>query len=332
MVNILKAVFVSNWRTKLTALFLAFVIWLIVFFEVSEEYQRDDLILRFEVTKSSVPLENLWVLPREVVLSGRFRCPRRIGQRLFAGGVPIKGVRRLENPPIGVPINIEVTTADFGLPSDVQVLAFTPPQVKVRVVRVIKKRLRVVPRFTDSLPSGYRMEPKPSVEPTHVTVVGPASVLERISTIETEPVSLKGRRVSFSVDAALVSKINNLPIKAKSRVRVWVWVTEAEEEKEFLLPLRLLTPPEWHLRVQIQKPTPDEKGRIRVRLRGPKTSIQDPLLTKRAFLFLRIDPSYHKPREVPYAEKLSFFAPDFPDVRLAEEVEASILITSEEKR
>jgi len=331
MVRLLKAVFVTNWRTKLTALFLAFVIWLVVFFEVSEEYQRDDLILKFRVAKSSVPSENLWVLPEQVVLRGRFRCPRRIGERLFGGGAPIKGVHRLDSPPIGVPLKVEITAADFGLPSDVRVVAFEPPQVEVRVVRVMKKRLRVVPRFVGSLPHGYKEGAKPSVEPTYVTVVGPASVLERISTIETEPISLRGRRVSFSVDAALISQIDGLPIRCDTKVRVWVRVTEVEAEREMSLPIALLMPPDCNIRVRIQKPTPDESGRIKVRLRGPKSAIDDPLLSKKALLFLRIDPTYHKPREVPYAEKLSLLAPDFPDVRLAEETEVSIVVEKKEK-
>jgi len=332
MVRLLKAAFIDNWRTKLTAFFLALVIWLLVFFEVSEEYQRDDLILRFQVTKSNFPLESLWVLPRQVVIKGRFRCPRGIGQRLFARGVPIKGVRKRETPPIGVPMKVEVTAADFGLPSDVRVVAFIPPQVEVRVVRVIKKRLRVVPRFVDSLPPGYKEAAKPSVEPTHVTVVGPASVLEPLSTIETEPISLRGRRVSFSVDAALVSEIDGLPIKCDTRVRVWVWVTEEEAEREFSLPVMVLMPPNCNLRVQIQKPVPDEQGRIRVRLRGPKSTIHDPMLPKKAYLILRIDPAYHKPREVPYTEKLALLAPDYPDVHLGGEVEASIVVKKEEKK
>ncbi len=333
MLKVLRVIFVDDYRTKLTALFLAVVIWVIVFFEVTERYVRDDIELKIVATENGKPMEDVWIEPSKVRVRGEFRCPRRIGESLFSRGVPINGVRSIEQPAINVPYRIDLSLEDFGLPSDVHVIKFEPSYVEVRVLRLMTKRLRVIPDFVDSLPEGYKHATPPEVRPMYVTVRGPRKVLEQAETIKTEPISLRNRRLHFSVDAGVSRTVGGARVECGSRVVVSVWPGESDITAAVDLPLRIQVPPDYPHTVVVKNGI-TAGNMVKVKLKGPQGVLSDPSLLRKSrstCVYVEIDPAIHKLREpgardVPYRVPLMLLAPDFPELRLADEPALEVLI------
>ena len=81
MKQLLKILFLNNFQNKATALVLAIVIWLVVSFEVSGEYERNDVSVEIIPLKNGVILDNIAVEPSHIIIKARFVAPQRIGQQ-----------------------------------------------------------------------------------------------------------------------------------------------------------------------------------------------------------------------------------------------------------
>jgi len=338
MLRLLRLAFVSNYRTKLTALVLAVVIWGLASLEVIQTYRRDDIFVDIVVTENGVPIEDVRVEPPQVRVSGVFRCPRRLGDRYFASGVVLVGKHRLESPRFGVPIQVVITREDLGLPSDVAIVSLEPKTISVVVRRLIEKRLKVAPRIEGIPAEGFEVL-NFDVDPTEVTVVGPVDKLLSVDSVETEPISLQGRSVSFSGDYKIADTIDGVPIKCDTLVRVRVWLKEKLREMNVRLPLTIVTYPGYPYKVKVV-PSPDVEVteeppsvHIRLTVRGPFRLLSSPNLEKELKAYVEIDP-LAKVRDEPYYCKVRLLLPsEMSELSLARETEVKVLIvdSSEEE-
>jgi hypothetical protein len=329
MLKILRLAFISNYRTKLTALVLAFVIWLFASLEVTETYRRDDISLKIAVTRKGLPVQDVMVEPACLYqIKGVFRCPRKLGDHYFAKGTPIEGTYKLEDPPIGVPIPVEITLKTLGLPSEITTASFDPKEIIVVVRQLMAKRLRVEPKLVGSPAEGYELFGKPTVEPTEVTVVGPADKLTTLLSISTEPILLDGRSVSFSGDYKIISNIDGTPIQCDTTVRVGILLREKEIQKEIELPLTIIIPSNYPYQVKLQPP-----GKIRLLVKGAQTVLQSPDIEKKIKAYIEIDETM-VPLDpgVPYKRKVKLLTPaEMPDLSLGETKEVDVEIVSPKK-
>lgn len=336
MFRLLRMAFISNYRTKLTALVLGVVIWVLASLEVLQTYRRDDIFVNIVVTRGGIPMEDVRVEPSQIRVSGEFRCPRRLGDRYFASGVVLIGTHRLESPSFGIPVQVTITREDLGLPSDVTILSLEPRSVSVVVRRLIEKRLKVIPKLENSPAVGFEVL-NWDVDPTEVVVIGPADKIASIGSVETEPISLQGRSVSFSGDYRITDSIDGVPIKCDTKVRVHIWLREKERQMEVRLPLTIVTYPDYPYRVKVV-PSPKVEVLeeplsvyIKLTIRGPFRLLTSPNLEKEIKAYVEIDPSA-KVREEPYYCKVKLLLPpEMAEISLVKEEEVKVLIINPNK-
>ena len=82
------------------------------------------------------------------------------------------------------------------LPRRLKITRIDPQQVKVRLERIVRRTLPVRPELAGLPPLGYT--PEASVTPGEVEVSGPASKVEELKEIKTEPVELRTAPEPFS--------------------------------------------------------------------------------------------------------------------------------------
>ncbi len=208
----------QQWQLKVAALGLAMALW--VFVTTSE---KADVVVAAPVEVDAVPPGVQVVGERpdsvDVQLHGLRAILGRLGPDQVRARVSLAGVRPGE-------VVLRVLPEQIVVPAGVTVLRVSPPRVRLRVEASRSSRLTVVPRLTGSLPDGYRVV-SVSVTPAEVQVEGPASQLDRLTEIETEPVSLSGATATIERMVALAVLADSVRIAGERSVRVVVEVTGA---------------------------------------------------------------------------------------------------------
>jgi uncharacterized protein (TIGR00159 family) len=97
---------------------------------------------------------------------------------------------------------LPIRTEDFKLPLGVVVTSVKPSSVRIHADRKIRRELRVKTRMFGRFAGNSRVR-RITVEPETVTVEGPASVVNRLEAVETEPLDLAGVRRNEVIEKPL---------------------------------------------------------------------------------------------------------------------------------
>ncbi len=126
----------------------------------------------------------------------------------------------------------EIRTDQIIPPRDVQVTGISPSEINLEIDKAKQKEVAVNPA-TGPPDTGFEVIGEPSVTPTNVTIRGPEKLLEKIKSVSTEPVSLKGEKSKFTIEVPLRSPYPLVDIIGNNTVRVTVDIEEKILEKEF---------------------------------------------------------------------------------------------------
>jgi YbbR domain-containing protein len=97
---------------------------------------------------------------------------------------------------------IQVRREAIRVPRGIQVMDVTPRRIRLVLESVIEQEVEVQPRLEGRPADGFTVR-RVTASPARVRLVGPVSEVRRLTKISTHPVSLDGRRASFSVQAML---------------------------------------------------------------------------------------------------------------------------------
>ncbi len=316
MKRLAKLLFFSNFRNKATALVLAVVIWLVVSFEVSGEYERNDVTVEIVPLKDGVLMKDIAVEPAKITIKAKFVAPQRIGQQYLAPAARVRAVHHVENPRIGVPIPIKLNREDFDLPYDVKLDQVEPRRIRVILRRIINRNLRVHVVTRGKPAQGYELAGEPQAEPTEVSVKGPKETLEAVDSIPTEAVDIEGRSSSFSSDYTLVQTLKDKPVQASTRVRVRVNIRPVETVKTFSIPVMINVPPGYENETLLPKAS--EGNMVKLTLKGPEFLLNEPDIDKRISAFVVVTEEMAARVEIPYYVKVHLLVPpELSEIRLA---------------
>ena len=95
MRQLLKTIFMNNFRNKTTALVLAIIIWLVVSFQVSDKYVRNDVTVEIVPLRDGLAMTDIAVEPSHLVVKATFVAPQRIGQQYLAPAAKVRAVHRM---------------------------------------------------------------------------------------------------------------------------------------------------------------------------------------------------------------------------------------------
>ncbi len=189
---------------KLTAFFLAVVLWLFVTFRGRSEIGMD---IPVELKNIPLSLELVDETPKKIDI--RVRGQDRILRSLRPGDInayiDLSKANRGES-------YFKLQPKNINLPSSVVITKITPNTVKVRLEEVIKKTVVVMPIVIGRPETGYEVKAI-EISPRKVDIEGPRSVVMGIYSIKTEPVDITGLREDLRQDINLDTGGRNIKLR-----------------------------------------------------------------------------------------------------------------------
>ncbi len=202
----------KNWLLKLLSLIIGASLW---YFVVGED--RVDLIV-------TIPLE-LRNLPTDLVIANQYKKDIEVA---LSG--PRRLIQDMRQQNISLPIDL--STAQPGamviqneadaipLPQGIVVQRVQPATLTLLVDRLVQKDFPITPVTKGKVAAGYRLESL-SLKPTHITVTGPQTVLEKEQGLNTSLIELEGlnasttMQVHLDLNEALIKLIGETVIEAR---------------------------------------------------------------------------------------------------------------------
>jgi YbbR domain-containing protein len=204
-----------NWLLKIVSLILATTLWATVADQASSE-----LGLEVPLEYRNIPdrLEVTGDMPNtvQVRLRGSSNVIRDLTTKDVATTVD------LSKMPTGEKV-IALSTQNVRAPFGTEVIRVNPSNIRFSLERTIGKTVPVVPTIVGKVEDGYEIG-KVSVNPGSITVEGPESRLNALTSIATVPVRLERRRSDINENADLDVPHPQIRLQRPSSVNVTVEV------------------------------------------------------------------------------------------------------------
>lgn len=216
--------FFKNTGKKLFALIIAIALWLVA-------------NLQYDIEKNISIDVDYTNLPPGLILANN--PPAKLNLRVIGPRSQLSSITPqnfvftidLSNVATGMS-KFEIRTDQINPPQDVQVTGISPAEIKVDVERLIQKKVDVTPSIAKP-DTGYELVGKPEISPNRIRIQGPESLLEKVKSVSTDLVSLKGEKSQFSIEAPVRSPYSLVSIVGNNTVKVTVDIKEKTLEKEF---------------------------------------------------------------------------------------------------
>lgn len=201
-----------NASTKLLALGLALLLYAGVFV-----YEERETVVRIPLSVAGLPEGRMLLdpAPEEVVAKVAAPGLLTLQMRLF-GVVKNELAAVVRVPPDAETVNRTLHPSDIVVPLDsgVRIVEIVKPEtIQFRLDRRVERTVPVKPVVTGTLPGGFSVSGEVVVEPPEVTIMGPASLVEDLERVATEPLDMSGRKRAFdgTVAPALDPRLRSLP-------------------------------------------------------------------------------------------------------------------------
>ena len=178
-----------TWGLRLLALGIALGIW----FNASVQ---DRLVSSEKLVEASVSYNR----PRGFIIINPVQT---VNVRLIGSK---KAVRQLKSDMVDVSVELSQRDARSAIinlgpenvlaPQGLEVVSIEPDTIRVDLEREVTQRLPVVPKLVGKPAAGAVAE-EPEVFPNQVLVTGPESLLARVDSLTTRPISLEGRTTTL---------------------------------------------------------------------------------------------------------------------------------------
>lgn len=205
-----------NPGTKLLALAIAILIWFV--FSAQQRERISERSYRIPLSVANVPPRTLIASPIPPTVEVRLRGPFTALRQLDPD--KLEAVIDLADAPRGEKI-YRLAPEDINVPQEVEVIAIAPSEVRVALDATAEKSLPIAARLTGKPAEGFEIA-EVSVEPRVAHLLGPASALSRMTTVETDPISLADRTASFSVPATVLTDAPGVRVREGQVVTVSV--------------------------------------------------------------------------------------------------------------
>ena len=177
----IKDFFMNHLATKLVALFVAAVLWVVVLSSRSVELTKD------------IPLET--ILPSDLIITNEL--PDRIAFRLSGPKAFRKAL--LERPELPIKVNLSAaktgfisynfTSDDIKLPPGMKVLSISPGSIRIKLEKVKSTKVPVRLDLRGAPAEGYKII-KTQIIPEQVRIKGARQTIGRIKEIVSLPVDI----------------------------------------------------------------------------------------------------------------------------------------------
>lgn len=269
MKRLLQFIIEDPWR-KLMALILAGVLYV----NLSEKRQQQSEISNVQITIRHAP--EIYLAPadtvREVRLTVRGSENRlnALKMRDITGTIQLDNA--LNNLSSGVH-RVRLTPDIFNCGKGVKIINIEPAVLSLPVQRQISKDIKIEPVLSGKLPAGKICTAIRSF-PDRITVSGPEKLVNSLSSVRTEPLSVDGETIDFSADVKLHNPMPELSFSTTS-ANLAIEIKESQDiPRKFTdVPIRyLFSPVLQESGHQISLPKP---GKVTVTVSGMQSDIND---------------------------------------------------------
>jgi YbbR domain-containing protein len=203
-----------SWGLRLLALGIAIGIW----FNASVE---DRLVSSEKVVEASVSYNRphgFLVINQVPNVNVRLTGSKKAIRQLIPYMVNVQV--ELSQRQVGL-VSVPLTPENVLVPNGLEVVSIEPNTVQVDLEREVAQRLPVVPKLTGEPAAGSTVG-EPEVFPNQVLVSGPETMLARIDSLSTRPISLDGHALSFEESVEVLSPDPLIQISQPTKVTVRV--------------------------------------------------------------------------------------------------------------
>ncbi len=225
MIAVLKRWIGHNPFLKIMALIIGIVVWIIASRWV---YETSTLIVPVEL-KLAEGMTVTGITPAKVTVTLEY--PRESHNLIEEGKGELKLIHDLTGNRTPGRINFELQAADLTRPARFRVVSVSPSRVTAEIDRLAEKVLPVKVVYRGTPRGGYRLAGQ-RVIPPEVRVPGPATILEEMTEIKTEPVNIMGREITFDTSAVL-SPLSRISPGEEQRVTVIVILRPELQQRSF---------------------------------------------------------------------------------------------------
>lgn len=202
----------GDWGLRLLALGIAIGIW----FNASVE---DRLVSSEKVVEANVTYNR----PSGFMITESLR---RVDVRLLGSE---RAIRRLSPYQVDVQVQlsprqegtsmISLGPEDVLAPEGLEVVSIEPNEIRVHMEREVTRRVLVIPRI-EGTPANGAEAGEPEVFPNQVLVTGPESMVNRLTSLTTAPISLEGHSTTFEIQVPVPSTDPLIQVAQPSEVTV----------------------------------------------------------------------------------------------------------------
>ena len=201
-----------TWGLRLLALSIACALWFSI--SLADRQALSERLVEASVSYNR-PL-GLIILDPEKSVRVRLRGGSKQVRELNPFQVSVQ-VELLQSSPGRFSVNLG--PENVLLPLGLEVVSIEPNVIRVELEREVTRRLPVRARLIGEPAAGAVVE-ELEVFPSQVLVSGPESLVARIESLETIPISLDGHALSFEAETAVVAPDPLVQIVQPSRVTV----------------------------------------------------------------------------------------------------------------
>lgn len=185
----MRSLLLDNLGLKVVSLVLAFSLWYIVAGERGTE-----IVVSIPLEFRNLP-EGLEIIEEsanqvDVRLRGSSEFLRTLSPQAIQVAMDLSDVNSGQNA-------VYLTPSQVDTPYGVRVMRVTPASVNLHVESLAERSVQVVPRVVGEPAAGFALADI-RLEPAEITISGPASTLENLEQVTTEPISLEGLRETYS--------------------------------------------------------------------------------------------------------------------------------------
>ena len=211
-----KNLFARNWALKLTALLLAFILWMTL---IPEEKVNSDKTFTVALEMRNLPGDFEVVEKPQATIEVTLRANNRVLNQLSAANVHC--ILSLEKATVNqedYPLNLDMISA----PAEAKVVRVLPNKVRVKVERGREVSMDIEPAMIGKPKPGLKMV-RYEILPSKAMVRGPESKIRPKDKIRTSPIDITGIAQTADFEADMILPKPELRLTtAQTKVRVRV--------------------------------------------------------------------------------------------------------------
>ena len=218
----LKSALTRNWGLKLTALLLAFILWMTL---IPEEKIQSDKTLTVGLEVRNLPPDFEIVEKPQATVEVTLRAANRVLNQLTPATV--HGLLNLERSTVNqedYPLNPDMITA----PPEAKIIRVMPNKVHLKIEKGKEVSMEIVPEIIGKPKDGFKIA-RIELIPSKAFVRGPESKIKPKDRIRTSPIDITGLAQTAEFEADLILPKPELRLTtAQTKTKVKVVLTAGQ--------------------------------------------------------------------------------------------------------